>query len=126
VVDASFAVLSASNDDYSESRFIREVVNRIARSPHKNSEFFGALCPSREPWNDARRILRTPRFRVYEIHLMLLKCKLDSHAELRTAEIEDYLSGPNVVFHVIDADRNASSDDERRRAKESQIRGLLQ
>ncbi len=45
-VNASFTVLSASNDDCSERTFIQKAQERINRSPDKGKNFFGALCPS--------------------------------------------------------------------------------
>jgi len=58
---------------------------------------------------------------------MMLRFKWDSHAELRTGDIEDYLAGlPNIRFHVIDIDRNISNDDDRGRAKTTQIISILQ
>src|SRR5258706_3588918 len=121
-VNASFTVLSASNDDYSERTFIQKAQERINRSPDKGKNFFGALCPSREPGNDSRRILETAPFNRYEIHLMMLKYKWDFHAELKIEAIEQYLSGlSNIRFHVVNADSNLQGDSERGSARESQI-----
>src|SRR5437667_9464954 len=66
-VNASFTVFSASNDDFSEARFVQKISERLSHPPNRHKDFFGALCPSREPGNDSRRILSGLRFARYEI-----------------------------------------------------------
>src|SRR5258708_15166398 len=56
-VNATFTVESHSNDDWSQTTFLRGIAGRIARSPDNGENIFGTLCPSREPQSNSNRIL---------------------------------------------------------------------
>jgi hypothetical protein len=122
-VNGQFTVESHSNDDFGEISFIEAVKNRIALSPPHEKDIFCAFCPTREDYNDSRRILQGQPFSDFdEIHLLLLKYKWDFHAELRIKEICDHLSlVANVQFFVVDADARQTTDVSRRQAREQQI-----
>lgn len=122
-VNAKFTVESHSNDDWGEDAFVKALQDRIDLSPLREKDIFCAFCPTRENFNDSKRILQGRPFSGFgEIHLLLLKYKWDFHAELRISEIQNYLSPvSNVKFFVVDADAKHSSDDSRCRAREQQI-----
>lgn len=127
-VAASFTVESHSNDDWDEDGFIKAIEDRITKSPNGEKDIFCAFCPTRQENNDSKRILSHKPFTNFdEIHLLLLKYKWDFHAELRTEEIQAYLSKvKNVKFHVIDADAKYTSDEMRSQARDRQIVSYLQ
>lgn len=126
-VNGQFTVESHSNDDFGEDRFVEAVKDRIAQSPPAEKDIFCAFCPTREDYNDSRRILQGKPFSGFdEIHLLLLKYKWDFHAELRIQEIRNYLSPvANVQFFVVDADARQTTDASRCQARESQIVSYL-
>lgn len=126
-VNAAFTVFSASNDDFSESTFLRKLTERLNRAPARQRDFFGALCPTREPGNDSERILNNRSLASYDIHLLLLKNKWDLHAKLGTEQLEGYFWAlRNVRIHVVDADSNVRGDAERRAARNHQVFSILQ
>lgn len=127
-VPASFTVESHSNDDWHEDGFISAVWDRIEKSPKHEKDIFCAFCPTRQKDNDSKRILSRPPFTSFdEIHLLILKNKWDFHAELRTKEIQSYLSTvKNAKFFVIDSDVKHTSDETRLKAREQQIISYLQ
>jgi len=126
-VNGQFTVESHSNDDFGEDRFVEAVKDRISQSPPMEKDIFCAFCPTREDYNDSRRILQGKLFSGFdEIHLLLLKYKWDFHAELRIQEIRNYLSlVANVQFCVVDADARQTTDSSRFQARESQIVSYL-
>lgn len=126
-VNGQFTVESRSNDDFGEDRFVKAIKDRIAHSPSGEKDIFCAFCPTRDDYNDSRRILRGKPFSGFdEIHLLLLKYKWDFHAELRIQEIRDYLSPvANVQFFVVDADAHQTTDVLRSKTREQQIVSYL-
>lgn len=127
-VPASFIVGPDSNDDPGAERFLQLLKERISKAPKDAGDLFCAFCPSREPRNDSRYILEQAPFVGFdEIHILLLKHKWDFHAELRTTDIINYLSGNlRVRFVVIDLDSRETTDEERSLAREGQIVSYLE
>lgn len=127
-VNASFTVESHSNDDYSATRYIDVLLERINRSPDNGENLFCPLCPSREAANDSRSILtQLPLSKYGEVYLFYLKFKWDHHAELRIKDIQKHLVGINSIREfVVDADSNLNGDSNRSNAREGQIISKLQ
>ncbi|MFN3706417.1 MAG: hypothetical protein ACK4WM_10550 [Thermoflexales bacterium] len=131
-VGRRFTVESHSNDDAGEQRYVALIEKRMKDAPADALDLVSVLCPSREPSNDACRILGSPAFQPFdEIHLLLLRYKWDLHAELCLPVVEQYFQGcadARLRIHVIDEGANGT-DVERRQRRRTQahdiIRGVL-
>jgi hypothetical protein len=131
-VGRRFTVESHSNDDIGQQPYIDLIDERVRKAPADAQDLISVLCPSREPTNDACRILGSPAFQPFdEIHLLLLRYKWDLHAELRIGDIQAYFGrcgNPRLRIHVIDEGANGT-DVERRQRRRTQahdiIRGVL-
>lgn len=127
-VGQRFTVESHSNDDTGEQRYIDLIEKRVCAAPVDAQDLISVLCPSREPANDACRILASAAFQPFnEILLLLLRYKWDLHAELRLADIEAYFrhcGNERVRLHIIDEGAHGS-DDDRGLRRCSQAHGII-
>lgn len=131
-VGRCFTVESHSNDDTGEQRYIDLIEKRVRAAPADAQDLISVLCPSREPGNDACRILGSRAFQPFdEIHLLLLRYKWDLHAELRLEDITNYFQrfhDPRFHIHIID-EGVTGNDNERRQRRHAEalaiIRGVL-
>lgn len=110
-----FTVESHSNDDTGEQRYINLIYKRVRAAPPDAHDLVSVLCPSREPANDACRILASRAFQPFqEIHLLLLRYKWDLHAELRLNDIAQYFQlscDRRLRIHLIDEGVEGSDND---------------
>lgn len=127
-VGRCFTVESHSNDDTGEQRYIDLIEKRVRAAPASAQDLISVLCPSREPGNDACRILGSPAFQPFdEIHLLLLRYKWDLHAELCLPVVEQYFQGcadARLRIHVIDEGANGT-DDERRQRRVAKAHAII-
>lgn len=118
-VGRRFTVESHSNDDAGEQRYVALIEKRMKDAPADALDLVSVLCPSRDPHNDACRILASTAFQSFdEIHLLLLRYKWDLHAELRLSAIEAYFSAcgdKRLRLHIIDEGPQGSDDERRQR-----------
>lgn len=101
----SFVVVPQSNDDLGAGGYIGEISAAWGAAPPGTKCLVSALCPTREPANDARTILASPAFAVFEeVHLILIRYKWDFHAKLITDVVTRFFKGshPRVIVHVLD------------------------
>jgi hypothetical protein len=127
-VGRCFTVESHSNDDTGEQRYIDLIEKRVRAAPASAQDLISVLCPSREPSNDACRILGSPAFQPFdEIHLLLLRYKWDLHAELRIGDIQAYFSAcgnRRLRLHVVD-EGVSGSDQERGQRRRTQAHDII-
>lgn len=118
-VGQCFTVESHSNDDTGEQRYIDLIDKRVQAAPANAQDLVSVLCPSREPPNEACRILASSAFAAFdEIHLLLLRYKWDLHAELRLADVPAYFQNcgnQRLCLHVIDEGAQGTDVDRRQR-----------
>lgn len=127
-VGQRFTVESHSNDDPGEEGYLALIDKRLRSAPADAQDLVSVLCPSRDPENNACRILSSPAFRLFdEIHLLLLRYRWDLHAELGLPAVERYFLGcgdARLRIHVIDEGANGT-DDERRQRRVAKAYGII-
>jgi hypothetical protein len=105
-----FLVLTKSNDDLGKrgyEREYREGLRDFQKANGAPSYIASAFCPTREPRNDSKEILRS-LYGKDKIEMLLLEYKWCGHAKLLLREIEQFYAGEkNVTIHRVPSKNRA-------------------
>jgi hypothetical protein len=105
-----FAVLSVSNDDESLSKYIRErLASRIVTSLRADVDLIAAFCHTKigkdnseaAGKNNSLKIIKHLQSLGFEVHILLLIYKWDTHAALLPENIQEYYRGHHIKYHTI-------------------------
>gem|GEM_PF-1739992 len=97
-----FCVHSYSNDDWGENGYIGAINSRLEKLGSTPEYIISAFCPTREKWNDSKRIIET-LYKNADIYMIALEHKWCLHAKLNIDELKEYYSDiPNLQIITID------------------------